>query len=145
MEEDLIIKLVQDIRIELPKTGSLKLMHMLKDDFKAHHIFIGRDSFFDLLRNNNLLIKTRKRFAITTNSNDPYKKWPNLIQTLSVTAKEQLWVSDITYLRTDAGFGYLSLITDAYSKKIVGYHLSQQLKAKGCLIALNKALIIFCD
>ena len=140
MEEDLIIKLVQDIRIELPKTGGLKLMHMLKDDFKAHHIFIGRDSFFDLLRNNNLLIKTRKRFAITTNSNHPYKKWPNLIQTLSVTAKEQLWVSDITYLRTDAGFGYLSLITDAYSKKIVGYHLSQQLKAKGCLIALNKAI-----
>ena len=86
------------------------------------------------------MIKTRKRFAITTNSNHPYKKWPNLIQTLSVTAKEQLWVSDITYLRTDAGFGYLSLITDAYSKKIVGYHLSQQLKAKGCLIALNKAI-----
>jgi transposase InsO family protein len=140
MQEHLVLKMVQDIRIELPKTGGLKLLYMLKNDFEEHHILMGRDGFFELLRSNGLLIKTRKRFAITTNSNHPYKKWSNLIQTLTPTAKEQLWVSDITYLRTAVGFIYLSLITDAYSKKIVGYHLSQQLKAKGCLIALNKAI-----
>lgn len=140
MEEQLIVELVQQVRSALPKTGGLKLMHLLKDDFKAHRIFIGRDSFFEVLRNNGLLIKIRKRFAVTTNSNHAYKKWSNLIQTLALTARDQLWVSDITYLRTDAGFAYLSLITDAYSRKIVGYHLSQQLKAKGCLIALNKAI-----
>lgn len=140
IQEQLIVKMVQDIRIELPKTGGLKLMHLLKEDLKAHRINVGRDAFFDVLRNNNLLIKIRKRFAVTTNSNHPYKKWSNLILTFIPTAKDQLWVSDITYLRTVPGFNYLSLVTDAYSKKIVGYHLSQQLKAKGCLIALNKAI-----
>ena len=140
MQEQLIVELVRDIREELPKTGGLKLMHLLKEDFREHHILIGRDSFFELLRNNNLLIKVRKRFAVTTNSNHLYKKWPNLIQTIAPTAKQQLWVSDITYLKTDTGFAYLSLVTDAYSKKIVGYHLSQQLKATGCLIALKKAI-----
>jgi putative transposase len=140
MKEQLILKMVQDIRIELPKTGGLKLLFMLKNEFKEHHILIGRDSFFELLRTNGLLIKTRKRFAVTTNSNHRYRKWSNLIKSLTLTAKEQLWVSDITYLRTASGFIYLSLITDAYSKKIVGYHLSQQLKTSGCLIALNKAI-----
>src|ERR1700676_1452159 len=101
MEELMIVKMVQDLRVQLPKTGGLKLLFMLKDDFKAHHIFIGRDSFFDVLRNHKLLVKTRKRYAITTNSNHPYRKWPNLIQTLALTATEQLWVSDITYLRMD--------------------------------------------
>ena len=136
----MIVKMVGDVRVQLPKSGGLKLLFMLQDNFKAHHIFIGRDSFFEVLRNHKLLVKTRKRFAITTNSNHLYRKWPNLIQTLALTATEQLWVSDITYLRTDTGFIYLSLVTDAYSRKIVGYHVSQHLKAKGCLIALNKAI-----
>jgi len=102
-------------------------MHLLEDDFRAHRITVGRDAFFDVLRRNGLLIKTRKRFAATTNSNHPYRKWANLIQGFVPTARDQLWVSDITYLRTAAGFNYLSLVTDAHSKKIVGYHLSQQL------------------
>src|SRR3954470_22097625 len=73
------------------------------------------------------------------------KKWPDLIKQLEVTATEQLWVSDITYLRTEGGFVYLSLITDAFSHKIVGYHLSQHLKAQGCLIALSKAIATLKD
>ena len=85
-----------------------------------------------------MLIKSRKRYAITTNSNHPYYKWPDLTGNVITTAIEQLWVSDITYLRTENGFVYLSLITDAYSRKIMGYHVSQYLKAYGCIIALNK-------
>lgn len=140
LQEALIVELVKDIRNCLPKTGGLKLLHMLKDDFTAHNISIGRDSFFALLKKHDLLIRRKRRYAVTTDSNHPYKKWLDLLKGLQITAPEQVWVSDITYLRTTKGFVYLSLITDAYSRKIVGYHLSQHLKAQGCLIALNKAI-----
>jgi putative transposase len=139
-EEALILDLVKSYRSILPKVGGLKLLHMLKDDFAAHKIMIGRDSFFDLLRNNGLLIKRKPRYATTTDSNHPYRKWPDLTKSFKLKCPDQLWVSDITYLRTDNGFIYLSLITDAWSHKIVGHHLSQSLKTQGCLIALNKAI-----
>ena len=139
-QEALIIDLVKTIRVVLPKTGGLKLLYMLKDDFAMHKICIGRDSFFTLLRKHGLLIKRKRRYIKTTNSNHPYYKWPDLTKSFTLNASDQLWVSDITYIRTDAGFIYLFLITDSYSKKIVGHHLSQQLKAQGCLIALNKAI-----
>ncbi len=139
LQDALMIGLAH-IRKSLPKAGGLKLMHLLKDDFKAHNISVGRDSFFALLRKHDLLVRRRKRYAVTTNSNHPYKKWQDLIKGIQLTSAEQLWVSDITYLRTESGFLYLSLITDAWSRKIVGYHVSQHLKAQGCLIALEKAL-----
>ncbi|OIQ67804.1 integrase core domain protein [mine drainage metagenome] len=140
LHEALIIDCIRSIRSSIPGIGGLKLHMMIKEKLKLHHITIGRDRFFDLLREHGLLIKRRKRFVQTTYSNHPYRKWTNLIIDLKVTATEQLWVSDITYLRIDNSFVYLSLITDAYSRKIVGYHLSQQLKAKGCIIALKKAI-----
>lgn len=140
MQEALIVELIKSVRRSLPKVGAVKLLHILKEDFLAHEISIGRDRFFALLKKYDLLVRRKKRYAVTTNSKHPYKKWPDRIRQLEVTAPEQLWVSDITYLRTTKGFIYLSLITDAYSRKIVGYHLSQQLKAQGCLIALNKAI-----
>ncbi len=140
LQEALIIDLVKSIRQSLPKVGGLKLMHMLKDDFAAHNISIGRDSFFALLKKHDLLVRRKKRYVITTDSNHPYKKWLDLLKGLQIIAPEQVWVSDITYLRTTEGFVYLSLITDAYSRKIVGHHVSQHLKAQGCLIALNKAI-----
>jgi len=139
-EEAVIIDLVKHVRKTLPKVGSLKLLHILRDDLALHGISIGRDSFFALLKKNNLLIKRKKRYAVTTDSNHPYKKWSDLVKGLQIQAPEQVWVSDITYLRTTGNFIYLSLITDAYSRKIVGYHLSQNLKAQGCLISLNKAI-----
>lgn len=139
-EEAVIIDLVKHVRRTLPKVGSLKLLHILRDDLALHGISIGRDSFFALLKKNNLLIKRKKRYAVTTDSNHPYKKWSDLVKGLQIQAPEQVWVSDITYLRTTGNFIYLSLITDAYSRKIVGYHLSQNLKAQGCLISLNKAI-----
>ena len=140
LQEALVVDLVKSIRCSLPKVGGLKLFFILKEDFIAHKISIGRDSFFEILRKYELLVKRKKRYTRTTWSDHPYKKWPDLIKELKVNAAEQLWVSDITYLRTDDGFIYLSLITDAYSRKIIGYHLSQNLKTQGCLIALHKAL-----
>lgn len=140
LQEAVIIDLVKQVRKSLPKVGTLKLLHILKDDLAAHGISIGRDSFFALLKKHQLLVKRKKRYAVTTDSNHPYKKWSDLVKGLSIQAPEQVWVSDITYLRTTHSFIYLSLITDAYSRKIVGYHLSQNLKVQGCLISLNKAL-----
>jgi putative transposase len=139
-QDALVVDLVKGVRKSLPKTGGLKLMHLLRDDFAAHNVSIGRDAFFDLLQRHDLLIKRRKRYAMTTDSNHPFKKWQDLLKGLTITATEQVWVSDITYLRTKDGFVYLSLITDACSRKIVGYHLSHCLKAQGCLIALQKAI-----
>jgi len=136
----LVVDLVKTIRYSLPRVGGLKLLHMLQQDFTAHHISIGRDRFFQLLKQHELLIRRRKRYTVTTWSNHPFKKWKDLVKGLQVNETEQLWVSDITYLKTTTGFIYLSLITDAYSRKIVGYHLSQQLKTQGCIIALNKAM-----
>ncbi|MFN8243718.1 MAG: IS3 family transposase [Ferruginibacter sp.] len=140
LKEDLILHLVGDIRADLPKIGGVKLYYLLQEKIAAHGIKIGRDSFFDLLRANNLLIKRKRKYVVTTLSRHKFKIWPNLIEALIVNRPEQLWVSDITYLRTKAGFVYLFLITDAYSRKIMGYHLSQGLKVKGCIIALNKAI-----
>lgn len=121
LHEAFIIDKVKTIRQRIKGIGGLQLYTMLREELQLHNIHIGRDRFYDLLRKHNLLIKIRKRYAITT-------------------AIEQLWVSDITYLRTENGFAYLSLITDAYSRKIVGYHVSQHLKAQGCIISLEKAI-----
>lgn len=140
LEEAFIIDKVKSIRKRIEGIGGVQLHVMLKEELQLHNIHIGRDSFYDLLRKHNLLIKVRKRYAITTNSNHPYYKWPDLTGNIITTAIEQLWVSDITYLRTKNGFVYLSLVTDAYSRKIMGYHVSQYLKAQGCIIALNKAI-----
>lgn len=140
LQEALIIDLVKSTRRVLPRVGGLKLLIMLQEDFKAHGISIGRDSFFALLGKYDLLIKRKRKYARTTWSNHHYYKWPDLTQGLEIKSTQQLWVSDITYLRTRQGFVYLSLITDAWSHKIVGYHLSLNLKAQGCLIALDKAI-----
>src|SRR5438067_3524340 len=105
----------------------------------AHHMHMGRDSFCAL---SDMLVRPGKRYYVrTTDSNHHYRKWPDLTTELIVSNAHRLWVSDITYLRTEAdGFLYLSLITDAYSRKITGHHLSHSLSAKGCVSALNKAI-----
>jgi len=138
--EALILDKVIQIRSRIEGLGGLPLYKILKEDMVQHKIEIGRDRFYLLLRKHNLLIKRRKRYVITTDSNHPFYKWSNLVEDIQLNDKEQLWVSDITYLRTENGFVYLSLITDAWSRKIVGYHLSQQLKVQGCISALNKAV-----
>ena len=131
--------MVQEIRRELPKIGGKKLYYMLSD--KIHQVAkIGRDKFFMILNNNDLLIQRKRSYARTTYSNHSFRKWTNLVKDVEVSAKNQVWVSDITYIRTLEGFRYLSLIADLYSRRIVGYYLSNSLSIEGCLEALKKAL-----
>ena len=104
------------------QTGGKKLHNHLKNEFKKHNIKIGRDKFFEFLRNHKLLIKKTKTYHITTNSKHHFYKYKNLVKDKTPTRAEQLWVTDITYIKTEKGHNYLALITDAYSKKIMGYN-----------------------
>jgi len=137
---DIILKQVHEIRKTLPRVGTRKLHFMLKPILASHQIEIGRDYLFNLLADNKLLIRSRKRKAITTNSKHWMRKYNNLIKFKSITRAEQVWVSDITYVRLINQWGYLSLITDAFSRKIMGYAFRSDLSAKGCVDALEMAL-----
>lgn len=136
----LTLALVKEIKKDIPNIGGRKLFHMLTPEFCKHQLQIGRDHFFDMLRFHGLLVRKRIRKVKTTDSYHRFRKYPNLIEEYEVTGPEQLWVADITYVRTAEGFSYLSLITDAYSRKIVGYALHPTLEAKGCVEALEMAI-----
>lgn len=138
-EDALVLKLVAEIRRELPRCGTDKLHFMLQEAFAAHGIKLGRDGLYRLLGQYGLLIRQRKHRPYTTDSNHHYSKYPNLIRHKTLSHAGQLWVSDITYIRTTKGFCYLSIITDAYSHKIVGYKLHPNLKAEGAIDALIMA------
>lgn len=141
LQHDLLINEVLKIRKIQKRLGGRKLLHKLERFIQEHHISIGRDAFFDLLSERKLLVRKRKRRKpITTFSDHWMRKYPNLIEGFYPTAPNQLWVSDITYIVLVDGFAYLSLITDAYSRKIVGFYLSMDLSAEGCVKALNMAL-----
>jgi len=141
LQHDLLINEVLKIRKIQKRLGGRKLFHMLERFIQEHHISIGRDAFFDLLSERKLLVRKRKRRKpITTFSDHWMRKYPNLIEGFYPTAPNQLWVSDITYIVLVNCFAYLSLITDAYSRKIVGFYLSMDLSAEGCIKALNMAL-----
>ena len=135
-----ILTLVKDLRADIPMLGTRKLLYMLTPELEKHGIKLGRDQLYDLLRFHGLLIRRRKRMVKTTDSHHWLKKYPNLIKELVLSAAEQLWVSDITYIRTLQGFSYLSLITDAYSRRVVGYALYETLEAIGPLEALVMAV-----
>ena len=138
---ELVIQEVLRIRQSQKRVGSRKLLKMMHDFLGHHRIEIGRDALFDLLRENGLLIRKRKRRKpLTTWSRHWFRKYPNLIEGLIPIKPNQLWVSDITYIVVGDDFAYLSLITDAYSRKIVGFYLSENLSAKGCVNALKMAL-----
>jgi len=128
------------VRKQLPRLGTRKLYYLLEKDFKAEHLHIGRDKLFDLLREENLLVKRKRKCTITTNSKHWMRKYPNLIKGMSLEQPEQIWVADITYISTEEGTCYLHLVTDAYSKQIMGYNLSQDLSATSTIKALQKAL-----
>jgi len=140
LKEEIIIQLVLEIRRQLPATGTRKLMHMLQPGLAAHGLQAGRDYLFDLLAVHKLLIRTRKRKIITTDSRHWMHKYYTLIKELEIIRPEQVWVSDITYIRLINGFIYLSLITDAYSKKVIGFNLHKTLETEGCIIALKMAI-----
>lgn len=141
IEEELLLKQVRDIRKRQPMIGTRKLYGMLNTFMVEHQIKVGRDALFDLLARNGMLIRRQKSKVQTTFSSHWLRKYPNLIKGFEPVKPNQLWVADITYLETEIGFVYISLITDAYSRKIVGYHVADNLLAVSSVEALKMALV----
>lgn len=127
---------VDDIRLSMPRVGTRKLHYMLQE----RGIRVSRDQLFDLLREKGQLVRRRKKNHVTTNSKHWMKKYPNLIRGFAFPKPNQLWVSDITYIPIEGSYSYLSLVTDACSRKIVGHCLCRDLTAEGPLTALRIAL-----
>lgn len=138
--DGLVLALVADIRQDLPRVGTRKLLHVLHPQLGEHAARVGRDYLFALLATHGLLVRRRKRRVITTQTCLPLFRRPNLIEYLLVQQAEQVWVSDITYVRLLSGWSYLSLVTDLYSHKIVGACLHPDLSVRGTLTALQQAL-----
>jgi len=141
IDSELILFYVRDIRKQQPRIGARKMHRMLKAVMIKNKIKLGRDKFFALLKRHGLLVKKRRNFVKTTNSYHRFKKYPNMIKALEVTSPEKVWVSDITYIPIERNkFVYLSLITDIYSKRIMGYCVHPSLESIGPLKALDMAL-----
>lgn len=140
LQEDIILKLVRYQRIKLPMLGGKKLYKKLAPEFKKMGIELGRDKFFEILRRNSQLIRRKKRYTKTTNSSHRFRIYDNLIKDIKPTKPDQIYVSDITYIPSDEGFGYLPIITDLYSRKIVGYDFSDSLNFEGSIRALKMAI-----
>jgi len=140
IEAELIIQQVIDIRKRHPIIGTRKLYLMLQSFLLEHQIRIGRDKLFDLLAAYKLLVRRRKRRISTTQSYHRFHKYPNLIREMIITGINQLWVSDITYYKTMGRFVYLSFVTDAYSHKILGFHVAETLETIHSLKALEMAI-----
>jgi transposase InsO family protein len=140
MADAIVLKLVHEIRKDLPRAGVPKLHFMLQEKLAEHRIKMGRDALYQLLGEHGYLLRYRRRKPYTTDSNHPYRKYPNLIREMKyLTQPGQLWVSDITYIRLKEGFAYLSIVTDAYSHKIIGHCLHPSLHSDGPIRALLQA------
>lgn len=140
VNEDLIVQQVRTIRTDQPRCGTRKLLIMLQPFLQQYNITLGRDCFFDLLAKNKLLVRKTKRSVHTTNSKHHFRRYPNMIKDFTPLKAHELWVSDITYIPLKDRFAYLFLITDAYSRKIVGHHVSDDMKVSSAVVALKKAL-----
>lgn len=140
-EDELVVDEILRIRKSHRHMGGRKLYERLQPFLFEHEIKMGRDRLFDLLSANYLLVRRRKKQTITTNSFHRFKKYPNIIKGFIPMDSNQLWVSDITYWKIDNSFVYISFITDAYSRKIVGYHLADSLNTSETIKALRMALL----
>ena len=121
----------------LPELGGRKLKELLEE---KHQITVGRDRLFEVLRQNDLLVPVKRSYVRTTASAHGLRVFANRLARMKLTGAHQAWVSDLTYIATREGFRYLALITDAYSRKIVGFDLSASLSIEGCLRALSMAI-----
>lgn len=139
-QEKQVLELVQEKRLKMPRLGTRKLHFLLKDELAERNLKLGRDRLFTLLGGHRLLTRPRKSYTKTTDSKHWLRKHSNLVAELEITKPEQVFVSDITYVRTDEGHSYLSLVSDAYSRQIMGHHLSRDMKAEGPLLALQVAI-----
>lgn len=132
-----VVELVQKIRVYQKRIGTRKLYYLLENELKS--LKVGRDKFFDILRANHLLIKPKRNYHTTTMSFHRFRKHPNIIKELNLNRSNQLWVSDITYIGKREKPCYLSLVTDAYSKKIVGFEVSDTMCTSKVVKALQMA------
>lgn len=139
-EDAIIVDLVKRERRIAKRVGGKKLYLILKAELVEHKISIGRDKFLDVLRVNGLLVKRRRRRIKTTMSRHQLRKYPNLAKDLPIDRAEQLWVSDITYLKVEGLHCYLILLTDAYSRKVMGYNFESKMDTPFCVKALEQAL-----
>ena len=130
--------MVNEIRIKMPKIGTRKMYFLLQEELSE--LSVGRDKLFTILKSNHMLIKPSRSYHITTNSHHRFKRHKNIIKNLSIERPEQVWVSDITYIGNRQNPVYLSLVTDAYSKRIVGYNVSSSLDVSGSVRALKMAI-----
>lgn len=140
-EDAIIVDLVKRERCIAKRVGGKKLYLILKQELAQHKIGIGRDKFLDVLRANDLLVKRRRRRIKTTTSRHQLRKYPNLAKALIIDRAEQLWVSDITYLKVEGLHCYLILLTDAYSRKVMGYNFERKMDTAFCVKALEQALV----
>lgn len=141
LRDAIILKHVRELRDQMPRIGTRKLHYLLEPYLQKHGIRLGRDKLFDILAAYGLLVKRHKRRKVsTTHSDHPFRKYPNLVKEMRPFASGQLWVSDITYISMKDQYCYLSLITDAYSRRIMGYCLRTDLRKEGPLSALEMAI-----
>lgn len=141
---ELVVQRVRDVRLRQPRVGTRKLHHMLGDSLQTAGIKIGRDALFDILRQARMLVVPKRAYHKTTHSHHRFHRHPNLLKAgpgpIQPDGAEQVWVADITYIPTQDKVVYLSLVTDAYSRKIVGYHVHDSLQTEQVSQALKMAL-----
>lgn len=140
LRQEVVVQLVQALRRSMPRLGGRKLYHLLAADLAKGARGVGRDKFFEMLRRHDLLVRRKQKYVRTTDSYHRFRVYSNELKGKDLSAPHQAWVGDITYLRTRKGFVYLFLLTDAYSRKITGWCVSQSLSIEGGLVALNMAL-----
>ena len=139
VKTEILLQLIARERSSMPRLGGRKLLVRIQPRLPGE-LYIGRDAFFDFLRDKGLLVRKRKNRIKTTNSYHRYTSYRNLIKNLEADRPNKVWVSDITYIETAEGFGYLNLVTDAYSRKIIGWSIGRTLEAKYTIQALQMAI-----
>lgn len=138
--EERVMSLVLRERKLLPRLGTRKIYHRIKQSLLSHGLKIGRDKLFALMQRYDFLLKPKRRYVQTTFSRHWMRKYPNLLKHQQLIRPEQVWVSDITYIKTEEGNSYLTMITDAYTRKIMGYKMSKTMEASACKDALQMAI-----
>ncbi len=140
-QDEIVVELVRKRRLQQPRIGTRKLHYLLRRSLVDRGIKLGRDGLFDVLRDARLLVPTRRAYHKTTDSHHRFHKHPNLLKDgpdrVIVNRPEEVWVADITYVPTRERFVYLSLVTDAYSRRIMGYHVHGSLQTEEVSMALN--------
>ena len=139
-QEDIVVEMLLALRREMPGAGIPTIYKMLHQPLQSHGIKMGRDSLQELRRRHGLIKRPRKKYVATTDSNHRFRKYPNIIRDIRLTAANRLWVTDITYIRVAGDFNFLSLLMDGYSRRILGYCLHPTLSREGPLTALRMAI-----